>query len=515
MRSYKRRAVLGLVLLLAALPVLIWTFHHRAVARFQEQLLATGERLKIEELLPPWTPPEQNGALLFRQTMGSWGPGVANLLEKNPPVAMQLVAPGKAMVGWAQPDVRSATTNTWSEVEAVLAPYQETLALVRAAAERPIFDFQLDYRQGFGLVLPHLAPLKRTEQRLATATLCELHQGEMAAASTNVQVMLALVKATAHERLAISQLVRIAMAHICLAATWELLQSPNLTGDQLAALQRDWTELKFLQPAEESLTLERAFGLMMLDRMRNSGRQCRQVMSSLGSRGPVTFGYSFGQSADTALREIVLGTKEAHWRWFLSYPDQLRTLQGYQVVLESFRSVRGGQPFAVARSRQQARLAEMRLQSTNEEFGLHFDASGPELRSLFSQAVVSLGGLLNRVFGAEAARELTITAVALKRYQLRYGQYPGELSALVPEFLMALPRDPADGQPLRYHLKPDATFLLYSVGEDGLDDGGDASQTDKSEGVRWQKGRDLVWPQPATPEEVRTYQRNKGLKHGR
>jgi hypothetical protein len=68
-----------------------------------------------------------------------------------------------------------------------------------------------------------------------------------------------------------------------------------------------------------------------------------------------------------------------------------------------------------------------------------------------------------------------VTAIALKRYQLRHGNYPTDLSMLVPEFLSTVPRDPVDGKLLRYRLNPDGTFLLYSVGEDGKDDGGDAS----------------------------------------
>ena len=116
---------------------------------------------------------------------------------------------------------------------------------------------------------------------------------------------------------------------------------------------------------------------------------------------------------------------------------------------------------------------------------------------------------------SEVGRELTTTALALKRYQLRHGQYPAELSALVPEFLPAIPRDPADGKPLRYHLKPAAAFLLYSVGEDGVDNGGDASPTTQSETFGWQKGRDLVWPTPATAEEVSTYYQRLASKRGR
>jgi len=114
----------------------------------------------------------------------------------------------------------------------------------------------------------------------------------------------------------------------------------------------------------------------------------------------------------------------------------------------------------------------------------------------------------------EAARQLTVTAIALKRFQLRQGNYPQDLNALVPEFLSSVPRDPVDGQPLRYRVNPDGTFLLYSVGEDGQDNGGDPSPAANSKSfVAWLKGRDFVWPQPATPEEIAAYRAKAPAHH--
>ena len=59
-----------------------------------------------------------------------------------------------------------------------------------------------------------------------------------------------------------------------------------------------------------------------------------------------------------------------------------------------------------------------------------------------------------------------------------------------------------DGRPLRYHLNPGGLFLLYSVGEDGVDNGGDTTLSPDAHN-NWSMGRDAVWPQPATPEEVK------------
>jgi len=108
------------------------------------------------------------------------------------------------------------------------------------------------------------------------------------------------------------------------------------------------------------------------------------------------------------------------------------------------------------------------------------------------------------VSATEMQRSLLVTAIALKRYRIRHGVYPSELAELAPDFLRQPSLDSMDGQPLRYRLKPDGTFLLYSVGEDGHDDGGDATPTEPASRVSksWWRGRDAVWPWPAATEEV-------------
>lgn len=65
-----------------------------------------------------------------------------------------------------------------------------------------------------------------------------------------------------------------------------------------------------------------------------------------------------------------------------------------------------------------------------------------------------------------------------------------------------------DGEPLKYRLNPDGSFTLYSVGEDGQDDGGDVSLLpDKtSSRILWNR-KDFVWPAPAHPEEVETFRK--------
>jgi ABC-type transport system involved in multi-copper enzyme maturation permease subunit len=75
----------------------------------------------------------------------------------------------------------------------------------------------------------------------------------------------------------------------------------------------------------------------------------------------------------------------------------------------------------------------------------------------------------------EARITCIIVALAAERYRRQHGTWPASLSDLVPALLPALPIDPLDGQPLRYRRLRDGV-VIYSVGPDGIDNGGNLPQ---------------------------------------
>ena len=87
-------------------------------------------------------------------------------------------------------------------------------------------------------------------------------------------------------------------------------------------------------------------------------------------------------------------------------------------------------------------------------------------------------------------------ACALERYRLAHNSYPPSLDALAPAYLDKLPHDIMNGEPYRYRLRPDGTFLLYSVGWNETDDGGEVVfDKDNPNRLDYLQG-DWVWPTP-------------------
>ncbi|MCC6697902.1 MAG: hypothetical protein IT365_19910 [Candidatus Hydrogenedentes bacterium] len=72
--------------------------------------------------------------------------------------------------------------------------------------------------------------------------------------------------------------------------------------------------------------------------------------------------------------------------------------------------------------------------------------------------------------------------IAIERYRSDYEELPGSFKQLVPDYILEIPLDPYDGQPMRYVTK-DQDYMLYSVYFDRVDDGG--APLEKSDESEW------------------------------
>jgi hypothetical protein len=107
---------------------------------------------------------------------------------------------------------------------------------------------------------------------------------------------------------------------------------------------------------------------------------------------------------------------------------------------------------------------------------------------------------------ARLGRDSALAAIALARHRLRNGTFPDTLDTLVPDLLPALPIDPHSGDPLRYELR-DGQPTLWSVGENGVDDGGEGPHFLTRVAPRDRGRGDLrLWPpEPREPVEIEPF----------
>jgi hypothetical protein len=86
-------------------------------------------------------------------------------------------------------------------------------------------------------------------------------------------------------------------------------------------------------------------------------------------------------------------------------------------------------------------------------------------------SITSFLKFVGRATQSVARQRLARTALGIERYRLAKGELPAVLVDLAPNYLLDVPIDPFDGEPLRYK-KQVHGFVVCSIGPDGEDDGG-------------------------------------------
>jgi hypothetical protein len=490
----RKKLLIGFVAPIVLLSTYLIIEHFRGpwlFNRWKAEMTARGETFDIARLARPTLPPDQNG-LPHLTWLGARLSAFPVTLHAPAP---KYAAPGKVIVvtklnEWPSSESRGTNT-TWVKVAEELAgleaPMQEALEIL--ANER--FSANLQYHSGFSISMSHLSRLKAISQALQAAALHDLHQGQDDAAFAKLNGMLALVEIEKEEPILISQLVRVAVMNLAFSATWQALQDAGWSDAQLAQLQETWAKFAFLRDMEKSMAMERVIGAIEYERFRTSDLPLSEIF---GANAPTVGGPPLlsvqwlANVLDNFPQAMHDGVYTPVWKFAWSHHDELHYCKIMQRMINAHREVLSQKAGAMLPGRIE------RIEQT---------ASSASQRMRFPVASMlypALTRAFQRAWIAQSTAELATTGIAIKRYALRYGAPPGRLEELVPQFLAQCPIDYMDGRQLKYCRDGDF-FLLYSVGIDGKDDGGDGRNANPGL-PNFQNGRDLIWPQPASEEEL-------------
>ena len=407
----------------------------------------------------------------------------------------QPVGENSALVIWKQDWLKTESDPTdWNQLRESMAAINPLLDDACDAALSGPIRFDLDTSKGSSMLLRHLAPLKHLSQSLGSRAFLELHDGHVDAAWTNLLAQSRLVTAWATEPVEVSQLVRFALTRIAFDTTWQALQFDHWPDEKLAALQHEWQSVNFFTNLPETAAFQRASVVQMCERNRKE---------------PV-LDVPLSEFAKEAARAPAEAWRSGKFLWELKryqtggvFDDERRLLLHYQQrELELRRAIT-----APDWSEMQALPGVTNL--------VLFVSHNMRMQSLFNMRLTGMAMqlrgsiLLGRAAEAETRRRLIITASALERFHNQHGAYPKSLSEL-PQNLLPVPAvDFMDGQLLRYQLKSDGHFLLYSTGLDCADNGGKMRDPkrrdpfdDGTDFMGQPREPDIVWPRPATDAEA-------------
>ena len=468
-----------------------------ALARYKKALIAKGEKLTARELQASNATGE-NGAPAVLEAIGRLQAGA--VLPDNYPPRMKMTPAGRAVVCFREPNwVEHGKTNQWEQLASDLKNNEVTLAEIRIGLEKPALNNGVDFSQGMKMQFPQLSPPKKATHWFGSGSQLALHLGDPHAAMPELLAEVRLPRLLAEDRLLISELVRIAIGAVAKLDTWEALQAGGWTDKDLERLQDAWRETEFAASMARSLEGERLFSDIASEMMRDSNEYTIACLSWVEGFSKLTQPFDVGAEEHTVWDQVTGFLKKQVycrvWRFAWSHQDQRRSLDTMQRLITATR--------ATTTNKSAEALQGLIAQIESEVYSRNYY---DRLRFPNAESLTITASSVSKAMRAETDRSLTICAIALKRYALRHGKLPASLDVLAPEFLPAVPVDYMDGKPLRYRLNADGSFLLYSVGENLTDDGGDTSALPDYTTSRnpWFK-KDYIWPAPATPEEVEAY----------
>ena len=384
----------------------------------------------------------------------------------------------------------------WPLLRQNLADDEARLNAACAAVLSGPIRVPLDSERGVSMLLPHLSTWKNLTYTLGSRALVELRDGNLDAAWTNALAATRLVTAWETEPAEVSHLVRAACANMAFNITWQLLQTNGWSDEQLGELQREWESVDFFKTLPETAAFSRAAITQSCQMERRE---------PLGEYGKVA--EAFFRSPKEAWANLSYHWQIVQYRQHGSFEDE-KDLLLYYCNCEKL----------LAQAIRARTWLEMRQLPgiTNTAPFTSKHRSSRTITLLNSKQMMQRmqgggQGLMSRTAEAEARRRLIVTAIALERFRKRHGDYPKSLAELAPEFLKRPPVDFMDGQPLRYRLADHGHFVVYSIGLDCVDDGGEMRRP-QQKGIRYGGAfgplqyPDLVWPRPASDTEIKAFQ---------
>ena len=398
---------------------------HSALTRRLRELSEAGYALSLRELDERYVLPDgaENAADYYLTAFSHYG-------EPN--------GEAKALLPWVGKAEKPPRSEPIDEVmqqaiEAFLSDNEKALTLLHEAVTLEHSQYPMDFGQGSDMPMPWLKDVRRSAFLLSLEGLVACAQDNRNRAVESVHATLALAQSLDCPLL-ISRLVQIAIRALACRNTEQVVNRVTLTDGQLQTLAQ-WLEAYTDEAGyRQALIGERCFGLY-------SFRTPGGISSDMGG----------GKILSTVL--VPLKIFGLHDRDMLSY---VNLTQDYIDALDLPRG---------------ERLAACEAITADFNSGKR----GGLLTKILMPALLRTYQIETRhVADLRVAR----TALAVQRYRLAQGKLPQALDELVPAYLDAVPTDPFGGQALRYSLRAKG-YVVYSIGEDGTDDGGAERKREK------------------------------------
>ncbi len=318
------------------------------------------------------------------------------------------------------------------ETKALIAQYlsdnQQALKLLHEAAAIRHCRYPVDLSLGHGTRIPYVIDIRRGARLLDLEAVLHSENNKSRLAAHSVTSIFGIAHSLAKEPLIVSQLVCTACKGLAVSSLERLINRAQFTDEQLVELAQT------ISNAEDRSTLSWAI----------AGERCMgiSIFKNPASVNSASFGKKMLPAPILELyKAIGLADKEA-----IIYLDLMND------YMETIR-------LPIHQRQKAVDTIDAKLKATSKTYLLLH-----EFMPAFSR-IITIN--IRSIAHLRTAR----VALAIQRYRLATDNLPDTLANLVPTYLDVVPKDPFDGRSLRYE-KLETGFVVYSIGEDGRDDGG-------------------------------------------
>ena len=363
------------------------------------------------------------------------------------------------------------TLDTW------LADNQKAMELIQQGNQKPyywqVYSTGESQKDGMPVMLEVLLPNMQKYKKLAQLLCWDAYRkAQEGNPKEAMSIALEVYNFGGHVRgqntMLIQQLVGIAMESMACRTITEVLSDYKIDSAVLAEIQ---TNFEKLQEGKGSKISVKGEELFLDDELQRCFTQ-----SCIGKSHLYLPRF---HELGTASEDDFIYPKTG-FRILFTHPDKEETQKALDRLFEIFDEIAKLSP-AAADKRIQLNKQAKEMISKNLFLQVMFPAIGK----------VSETGYRNQMYG-----QATAALLAVSRYRLETGQYPVSLQELVQKgYLKEVPVDVYSDKPIVYKQKDDS-FILYSLGPNLKDDGGQVCIYDDGKLDFWAKesGDIVFWP---------------------
>lgn len=483
-----RRILIAVIILTGLITALWWEENWRGQKIWEEscaRLRAAGEPVDIADIIPPRIPDEENvaaapifaevfkdknGAKLMRSFLegGLEEPGGTRLF---PPKARPFQSGDDSLIREWHDYLRKCLPSLPPIPEGLsaagtilflLSDFDGEWEAVSEAVRRPHCQWPIDYSAPSPTKGPPFQAIQRFRHRAEPRMLAFASRGDWKAYGRGICTMLELSRHLMSSATGVSsQVVSIGFQGLSLRSLQNVVGVADFSEVELRSIQ-DQVSKFTLKDALPAMRAERVANTSLLLRLKSSElRQCLDWSPDLRKGYP--------QWLD-GLRVGLISNRPHGWKL-----AEAATFQDRWVLrLQSLWDADG-----LSVDWQALTLIESELAALNT------DSRWLSLDGVTASPLSLQVTLFKKLVERQALANSIEAWCAVQRFRLHHGRLPDKLEDLRPAYLAKVPVDPIDGQALRYAMKSDDSFIVYSIGWNKVDDGG------RSEGG-WNLG-DSVW----------------------